>query len=150
MKSVAQTKTLNKRLVAGETLASEVLKELAAFTNHYEEPSSGVEILLVLFHMFCQLSDACCQYSYLNFGRPCVRTVCFVLLDYLLAFTVLGLAEGIRQIPYHDFISVCTDDVHAGDLLTLGHVNKVVRYGIEHGMDPVDVIRMANQGKVWH
>ena len=53
------------------------------------------------------------------------------------------LAEGICQIPYHDFISVCTDDVHAGDLLTLGHVNKVVRYGIEHGMDPVDVIRMA-------
>lgn len=53
------------------------------------------------------------------------------------------LAEGIRQIPYHDFISVCTDDVHAGDLLALGHVNKVVRYSIEHGMDPVDVIRMA-------
>ncbi len=53
------------------------------------------------------------------------------------------LAAEIRQIPYHDFISICTDDVHAGDLLTLGHVNKVVRYGIEHGLDPVDVIRMA-------
>lgn len=53
------------------------------------------------------------------------------------------LAEGIKKIPYHDFVSICTDDVHAEDLLTFGHINKVVRLAIEKGLDPVDVIRMA-------
>lgn len=53
------------------------------------------------------------------------------------------LAAGLKTIPYHDRVSICTDDVHVGDLLSLGHVNKVVRYAIEQGLDPVDVIRMA-------
>ncbi len=53
------------------------------------------------------------------------------------------LAAGLKTIPYHDRVSICTDDVHVGDLLSLGHVNKVVRYAVEQGLDPVDVIRMA-------
>lgn len=53
------------------------------------------------------------------------------------------LAEGVKRISYHDFISICTDDVHVNDLLTLGHINKVVRYAIESNLDAVDVIRMA-------
>ena len=53
------------------------------------------------------------------------------------------LAAGVRRIPYHDFISICTDDVHAGDLLSSGHINRVVRCAIENGLEPVDVIRMA-------
>lgn len=53
------------------------------------------------------------------------------------------LVEGINSIPYHDFISICTDDVHANDLINLGHVNKVVRYAIESGIKPIDAIRMA-------
>lgn len=54
-----------------------------------------------------------------------------------------NLAEGIKKMAYHDFVSICTDDVHAEDLLTLGHVNQVVRLAIEKGLDPIDVIRMA-------
>ncbi len=53
------------------------------------------------------------------------------------------LVQGINSIPYHDFISICTDDVHANDLINLGHVNKVVRYAIESGIKPIDAIRMA-------
>lgn len=53
------------------------------------------------------------------------------------------LVEGINSIKYHDFISICTDDVHANDLLNLGHINKVVRYAIESGIEAVDAIRMA-------
>lgn len=53
------------------------------------------------------------------------------------------LAEGIKQIPYHDFISICTDDVHAHDLLAVGHINRVAGYAISCGLDAVDVIRMA-------
>lgn len=60
-----------------------------------------------------------------------------------LANHLTHLVEGIKKVPYHDHISICTDDVHANDLLHLGHVNKVVRYAIEAGLDPVDVVRMA-------
>lgn len=62
------------------------------------------------------------------------------------------LVKGIKQVPYHDFVSVCTDDVHAGDLLNLGHINKVVRLAIESGLKPVDAIRMAtlNAAREFH
>ena len=53
------------------------------------------------------------------------------------------LVEGLKKIPYHDFVSICTDDVHAGDLLEKGHINFIVKRLIEEGIEPVDVIRMA-------
>ena len=53
------------------------------------------------------------------------------------------LVEGIKSIPCHDFISVCTDDVHVADLLEKGHVNWIVAAAIRMGLEPVDVIRMA-------
>ena len=39
-KSVAQAKTLNKGLIAGEALLPEILEEFAAFPDHYEESSA--------------------------------------------------------------------------------------------------------------
>ncbi len=36
------------------------------------------------------------------------------------------LVDGCKDMPWRDFVSVCTDDVHAKDLLTVGHINKVV------------------------
>lgn len=62
------------------------------------------------------------------------------------------LVKGIKKVPYHDFVSVCTDDVHANDLLNLGHINKVVRFAIESGLNPVDAIRMAtlNAAREYH
>ena len=37
------------------------------------------------------------------------------------------LVDGCKDQPWRDFVSVCTDDVHAKDLLTVGHINNVVR-----------------------
>ena len=53
------------------------------------------------------------------------------------------LVDGIKSIPCHDFISVCTDDVHVADLLAEGHVNRIVGAAVRMGLEPVDVIRMA-------
>ena len=40
-------------------------------------------------------------------------------------------------------VSLCTDDVHAGDLITRGHINHLVSRLIEGGMEPVQAIRLA-------
>lgn len=54
-----------------------------------------------------------------------------------------NLVKGFDTYKFHDFVSICTDDVHASDLLNTGHVNRVVRRAVELGLDPVDVIRFA-------
>ena len=53
------------------------------------------------------------------------------------------LVDGCRDLRWKDCISICTDDVHAKDLLTVGHINNVVKMCIEEGLEDVDVIRMA-------
>lgn len=53
------------------------------------------------------------------------------------------LVEGLKKIQYYDFVSICTDDVHAEDLLEKGHINYIVKRLIDEGMKPIDVIRMA-------
>ena len=60
-----------------------------------------------------------------------------------LSDTVQEFMRGIRGIPIHDNVSICTDDVHAADLLTTGHVNHVVNECVKGGIDPVDAIRFA-------
>lgn len=54
-----------------------------------------------------------------------------------------NLLNGVKDIPYHDFLSICTDDVHAKELLTKGHVNKIVKNIIDAGFPGIDAIRMA-------
>ncbi len=51
--------------------------------------------------------------------------------------------EGLKDMRYLDFVSLCTDDVHAKDILETGHLNRVVRKAIKLGTDPVDAIRCA-------
>lgn len=51
--------------------------------------------------------------------------------------------DGCMDHKFHDNVSICTDDVHAQDLLEHGHINSVVRKAIELGLDPVDAIKMA-------
>ena len=51
--------------------------------------------------------------------------------------------KGSKKIPYHDFVYICTNHVHAGDLLEKGHINFIVKRLIEEGIEPVDAIRMA-------
>ena len=52
-------------------------------------------------------------------------------------------AEAARSMRWNDMISICTDDVHAKDLLKSGHVNHVAGRLVEEGLDPVLAIRMG-------
>ena len=53
------------------------------------------------------------------------------------------LVDGCRDLRWKDYVSICTDDVHAKDLLTVGHINNVVKLAIEEGLEEKEVIRMA-------
>lgn len=53
------------------------------------------------------------------------------------------LVDGCKDQPWRDFVSVCTDDVHAKDLLTVGHINNVVRKAVASGIDGREVVKMA-------
>lgn len=39
--------------------------------------------------------------------------------------------------------TICTDDVHAKDLLTVGHINKVVRKAVQAGISGCEAIKLA-------
>lgn len=53
------------------------------------------------------------------------------------------VVEGIRGCRFTDFVSLCTDDVHAKDLLETGHINRVLKSVIAQGIDPITAIRWA-------
>lgn len=55
-----------------------------------------------------------------------------------------AIYQGVKDLKYLDFLSLCTDDVEAEDLMNLGHLNHVVNRMIEEGMDPMDAIRCAS------
>lgn len=60
-----------------------------------------------------------------------------------LSDTVQEFIKGIKDIPYCDLVSTCTDDVHAADLLTTGHINHIVNECIKGGIPFTDAIRFA-------
>lgn len=53
------------------------------------------------------------------------------------------LIDGFQDHRWRDFVSICTDDVHAKDLLTTGHINQVVRKAVQAGLDGREVIKMG-------
>lgn len=53
------------------------------------------------------------------------------------------LVAGCRNHQWKDMVSICTDDVHAKDLLTVGHINKVVRKAVQAGISGCEAIKLA-------
>ena len=53
------------------------------------------------------------------------------------------LVAGCRNHQWKDMVSICTDDVHAKDLLTVGHINKVVRKAVQAGLSGCEAIKLA-------
>ena len=53
------------------------------------------------------------------------------------------LIDGVKKLPWVDGVSICTDDVHASDLLKTGHISHVVNVCVNGGVDPLLVARMA-------
>ena len=66
--------------------------------------------------------------------------------------TARAIVSGIKALPWLDNVSICTDDVHAADLLKTGHINHVVNVCIEQGIDPVMANRFAtyNAAREYH
>lgn len=60
-----------------------------------------------------------------------------------LSDTVQEFLKGIVDIPIKDFVSFCTDDVHAADLLTTGHINHIANECYKGGFNPIDIIRFG-------
>ena len=60
-----------------------------------------------------------------------------------LSDTVQEFLKGIADIPVKDLVSFCTDDVHAADLLTTGHINHIANECCKGGFDPIDIIRFG-------
>ena len=60
-----------------------------------------------------------------------------------LSDTVTEFIRGVKDIPIRDYVSLCTDDVHAADLLTTGHINHIVNVCVEGGIDPMEAIRFG-------
>ena len=67
--SAADAETANQRLVAFHILALDVVKQLAALGDHFEQATARVVVFFVLFEMLNQVIDAAGKQSYLNFGR---------------------------------------------------------------------------------
>ena len=53
------------------------------------------------------------------------------------------LVAGCRGHQWKDLVSICTDDVHARDLLTVGHINKVVHKAVQAGLSGCEAIKLA-------
>lgn len=60
-----------------------------------------------------------------------------------LSDTVQEFIKGVSNIPIKDLVSLCTDDVHAADLLTTGHINHIVNACIQGGINRLDAIRFG-------
>lgn len=54
-----------------------------------------------------------------------------------------GQVDGISGQKWHDNVSICSDDIHAKDLLTSGNINSVIRKLVKKGVDPVETIKMG-------
>ena len=65
----AQAETLDQLLVAADVLALQVVEQAAALTDHDQETTTAVEVLLVGLEVFGQVADALRQDRDLDFRR---------------------------------------------------------------------------------
>ena len=65
----AQAETLNELLVAADILALQVVEQAAALTDHDQETTTAVEVLLVGLEVFGQVADTLRQDGDLDFRR---------------------------------------------------------------------------------
>lgn len=76
--------------------------------------------------------------------RECMRIGMHANMQCSSLSTMFGLqkmVKGTEGMRYLDFLSVCTDDVHAKDMQQRGHVNALLRALLDAGVDPMDAIR---------
>lgn len=48
---------------------------------------------------------------------------------------------GLKGMRYTDHVCLCTDDVHAKDLIDTGHMNRLIKAALRNGVHPMDALR---------
>ena len=56
---------------------------------------------------------------------------------------IRNILPTIQQVPFLE-VALCTDDVHPYDILTKGHMDRVIREVIAHGIEPALAYRWAS------
>lgn len=88
---------------------------------------------------------------------------CFTIEDALLKIE-MGMKVQIREgsaarnfealwplIASHPFsVMLCTDDSHPDDLISLGHIDKIIKMGLQKGLSIFDLVRVAVYNPVSH
>lgn len=69
-----------------------------------------------------------------------------------LSDTVHEFLKGIKNVKGRDLVSLCTDDVHAADLLKTGHINHIANICVENDIDSIEAARFGtyNAAKELH
>ena len=80
---LTDTQLGDQSTVAVDVLLCQIVQHLAALTNHHQQTTAGVVVMLVHAQVIGQLVDAGGQDSNLNFGRTGVALVSSVLQDNL-------------------------------------------------------------------
>ena len=61
-----------------------------------------------------------------------------------MARNVETIWEDVKDLPWRSRLALCTDDRESGDLLSIGHMNDVVRQIIKAGMPPIEAVRAGS------
>ena len=60
-----------------------------------------------------------------------------------IAKDVDAIVKGVKDFKFLSQLTICTDDREADEILTHGHINDVIKYAVESGLDPIDAIRCS-------
>jgi adenine deaminase len=61
-----------------------------------------------------------------------------------MARNVSTIWDDVKDLPYRERLTFCTDDREADDILEIGQLDDVLRHAMKLGMEPVEAIRSAS------
>ncbi|MEL7648928.1 MAG: adenine deaminase [Sedimentibacter sp.] len=56
---------------------------------------------------------------------------------------VKTILDGVKNFRYFDTLTLCTDDREPEDILSVGHMNDVVRKAVSCGLHPIDAVKCS-------
>ena len=77
----SDTQAFNQCTVTIDVLSLQVIQHTSSLTNHHQQTSSGVVIVLVGLQMLSQLCDTIGQQCYLYFGRSGILRILTILCN---------------------------------------------------------------------
>lgn len=61
-----------------------------------------------------------------------------------MSVNVATIWEDVKDLPYRERLTFCTDDREADDILDVGQLDDVLRHALQLDMEPVEAIRSAS------